>query len=497
MQESNGKKLQGMSPTKSTEEKTGRELGRRTIKRAIRKCMKANVAIGKNRTKCIRRRGVDLSKFVRGDKKNEAPDTSNAELEDARAFMYRCMKKKFLTKTDKDCRKEFIKRLKQTRQCDPSTGPASSRTCPMAKCSAPPKGCKAVDKFEMTSSGHCCPRQCYYEDANGKSCSDSTKKEDKKEDETNDAAEETARRHAALNYASDLSDIYENIGTMTKKEKLDTRESMKKDLEYSGIPEREVPIFQSTGAKLNVIHKTADAKKAGLDDKAVEEVTKTAMEDNEDCDDYNADTKNEITTAADAVVKGGLPGDLKLKPNKTVTVKVCRKEKELTLEEVKSMVTDNKDAKSVIDETTVKKIKTPKQDSVSKETCAACSYSPKKGQTAAKGLEAFEKLKAKARRALRMLVGRELASSDTTTSTGETNLIVPGDDDSVATNPAGGLDVMLIVGLVIGCLCVLALVVLIFMVVNKKKRKKRGKEPAYKPHAEQQGIEMQSNPLKK
>merc|ERR1712000_165660 len=153
---------------------------------------------GKNRTKCIRRRGVELSKFVRGDKKNEAPDTSNAELEDARAFMYRCMKKKFLTKTDKDCRKEFIKRLKQTRQCDPSTGPISSRSCPMARCSTPPKGCKLVDKYAMTSSGHCCPRQCYYEDANGKPCSDSPKEEPKEEPKKNPKKIQPSQQKYAL-----------------------------------------------------------------------------------------------------------------------------------------------------------------------------------------------------------------------------------------------------------------------------------------------------------
>merc|ERR1712000_271145 len=213
-------------------------------------------------------------------------------------------------------------------------------------------------------------------------------------------------------------------------------------------------------------------------------------------------TKKEIKTAVDAVVAGGLKSDLKLKPNKTVTIKVCRVDKPVATKDIASLVADSKEVKNVIDETTVQIIKTPKQDPVSKETCAASSYSPKKGRTAAEVVKLC-KLLAFKRGALRMLIGRELADSGAaTTSTGETNLIVPGDDDSVATNPGaatgGPGNMMLIIGLVVGCLCVVALVVIVLMVVKKKKKSAdASKEPAYKPHAEQQQVEMQSNPLKK
>merc|ERR1712000_84229 len=165
-------------------------------------------------------------------------------------------------------------------------------------------------------------------------------------------------------------------------------------------------------------------------------------------------TKKEIKTAVDAVVAGGLKSDLKLKPNKTVTIKVCRVDKPVATKDVNSLVADSKEAKSVIDETTVQIIKTPKQDPISKETCAASSYSPKKGQKTDKVLKILKLLNAK-RRTLRML-----ANSEATTSTGETNLIVPGDDNSVADDPDADGDnhmpdhTMLYVGVVFGCLCV-------------------------------------------
>ena len=136
--------------------------------------------------------------------------------------------------------------MKQTRQCDRKTGPASSRTCPVARCGPEPKGCKFADIFEMTASGHCCARQCYYEDAKGKPCVQGKEEEkikEKEEKEEKDSTkptelkhtpEETAIEHAAFGFAGELSDTYENMGDMTKKEKLDTRKSMKKDLEYSG-----------------------------------------------------------------------------------------------------------------------------------------------------------------------------------------------------------------------------------------------------------------------
>jgi hypothetical protein len=172
----------------------------------------------------------------------------------------------------------------------------------------------------------------------------------------------------------------------------------------------------------------------------------------------------------DAVVAGGLKSDLKLKPNKTVTIKVCRVDKPVATKDVNSLVADSKEAKSVTDETTVQIIKTPKEDPISKETCAACSYRPKKGHKTDEVLNIIKTLEKKKRRALRML-----ATGEATTSTGETNLIVPGDDNSVATNPGADDNhmpdhTMLYVGIVFGCLCVMAIAAAMFMVVRKKKR---------------------------
>merc|ERR1712127_1102379 len=174
-------------------------------------------------------------------------------------------------------------------------------------------------------------------------------------------------------------------------------------------------------------------------------------------------------------------------------------EKKLTLEAVKTMVTNDKEAKKVTDEASVEIIKTPKQDPVSKETCAACSFTPKKGNTAAEVNTAFDKLEAKARRALRMMLGRTLADSGATASSGETNVIVPGDDNSVAKNPANPAAdyTMLIIGVVIGCLCAIALVVVLVLVVKKKNKQQKGSansRVAYEPHNQQQTIEMNSNP---
>jgi hypothetical protein len=210
------------------------------------------------------------------------------------------------------------------------------------------------------------------------------------------------------------------------------------------------------------------------------------MEENEDCDDYtdNDKTKKEIKTAVDAVVEGGLKSDLKLKPNKTVTIKVCQVDKPVTTKDIDLLVDDSKEAKDVINKTTVQIIKTPKQDPISKETCAACSYRPKKGHKTDEVLNIIKTLEKKKRRALRML-----ATDEATTSTGETNLIVPGDDDSVADDPYAAADgdgdnhmpdhTMLYVGIVFGCLCVMAIAAAMFLVARKKKRAaKAAKGPA-------------------
>ena len=58
-------------------------------------------------------------------------------------------------------------------KCDVKMGPTEGN-CPVAKCMAPPTGCRMVREFARTSTG-CCPKQCNYKDAAGKSCTSTTK----------------------------------------------------------------------------------------------------------------------------------------------------------------------------------------------------------------------------------------------------------------------------------------------------------------------------------
>ena len=58
-------------------------------------------------------------------------------------------------------------------ECDVQTGPKVGN-CPVAGCMAPPTGCTMVREFARTSTG-CCPKQCNFKDAAGKSCTSTTK----------------------------------------------------------------------------------------------------------------------------------------------------------------------------------------------------------------------------------------------------------------------------------------------------------------------------------
>jgi len=167
---------------------------------------------------------------------------------------------------------------------------------------------------------------------------------------------------------------------------------------------------------------------------------------------------------------------------KEIYCRVCLENDKATdfkIADVKKLVEDNSKANAEIDAAKVKELEKPSKGEVTERACGTVSYPPKPGKKAEDVKTAFSELEKKARRALRMLIGRNLAEG--TTSSGEVSTIVAGDDDSVATNPAANYT-MLIVGVVIGCLCIVALAVLVYMAVNKKKKPQ--KAPKYTPHAE-------------
>lgn len=236
------------------------------------------------------------------------------------------------------------------------------------------------------------------------------------------------------------------------------------------------------GAELAIIKKGADMKRSGKADADIEKEVEQLMKNDEDSFDYTAKKKKEIKAAIDFTIEGDKKGDLKLKPMKEIYCRVCQEDKAATdfkIADVKKLVEDNAKAKAEIDVSKVEELEKPSKGKVSERSCGTVSYPPKPGKKAEDVDKAFSTLEKKARRALRMLIGRDLAEG--TTSSGEVSTVVAGDDDSVATNPAADYT-MLIVGVVIGCLCVVALAVLVYMAVNKKMKQKNA--PQYKPHSE-------------
>jgi len=436
-----GKELEDKKPTKKNEEKIVRKCGTKIIKHAIRNCVDADTALGKNMTKCIKKEGRAIRDMVRGDdaKKNKLKDLKDALKEDAREQLFKCMDVKDATR--KECVKKFVDRLKKTRD---------EEEWPQPKDKTKPKA-----------------------------------RDDKKPvlEETED---DKMVRDAAWKFASDEADLKEQMGGPLDKanEKL-ARDARKEKIRKSGVETREVDNYDMLGSELKIIKDAADSKKAGKTDAEIEKEMEDAAKANKDTFDFTDKKKKEMKTAVDAIVAGDEKGDLKLKPEKKVYCRVCMegtKAKDLKIDDVKKLVTDNKKAKDVADERKekVEVLEKPAVDKTTERSCGTASYPPKGGKTAKQVKDAFADLEKKARRALRMLTGRDLAEG-ASTSSGEVNSIVPGDDDSVATNPAADYT-MLIVGVVIGCLCLIALAVLVYMVMNKKKDPR--KAPKYTPHAE-------------
>lgn len=205
-----------------------------------------------------------------------------------------------------------------------------------------------------------------------------------------------------------------------------------------GLPDREVDLALQLGAKMKAVKAGADAKKAGKTDTEVSAVIKAEMENDPDAPDYEP-KKAELLKAAKAVAEGGVKGDLKFKPMKTVSCRVCvtSDTKTLTADTLKKVVEDVKKAKDLVNADEAKVTEMPKKDTVTKRTCGTIAYPPKAGMKTEDVKKEFEKLEVTVRRSL---AGRGLDGDETTTSTAETQDIVTGDDNSEASDPAGSDD---------------------------------------------------------
>ena len=204
------------------------------------------------------------------------------------------------------------------------------------------------------------------------------------------------------------------------------------------------------------------------------------MTSSPDCDDYTEKKGEQMMKAVEALITGGIAGDLKFKPEKIVALRACMESVESTLSEddIKSIVTGNAKAKKVANQKLADVTEAPVKDEISCITCGTVVYPPVKGQTAAHVEVEFAELEKSTRRALRMLLGRDLGNDQSTSvSSGEVNTIVPGDDDSVAENP-GPDNTLMIVGIVMGCFAFLALVGVAFFIHRKRKNSAN----AYTPH---------------
>ncbi len=429
----NGDALEEKAPSKEVEEKISRLVGPKIIKRVVQNCMDADTA-PVNMTKCVKA-GRSIATLVRGDKKNDKKDYKDGIKADLREVMFKCLSK------DGAKRPECVKKVR--------------------------------DRLEKTRDEKDWPKK------------ESTEKKESKEKKDNEAAAEEAEeivKDAAWKFASDESDLKRGMGPLDKADEKIVRDERRLKIELSGIDKREVDIYDMLGAEFAIIKKGADMKRAGKADADIEKEVETLMKDDEDSFDYTAEKKKEVKAAIDFMIEGDKKGDLKLKPMKEIYCRVCLENDKATdfkIADVKKLVEDNSKANAEIDAAKVKELEKPSKGEVTERACGTVSYPPKPGKKAEDVKTAFSELEKKARRALRMLIGRNLAEG--TTSSGEVSTIVAGDDDSVATNPAANYT-MLIVGVVIGCLCIVALAVLVYMAVNKKKKPQ--KTPEYTPHAE-------------
>merc|ERR1712166_101857 len=145
----------------------------------------------------------------------------------------------------------------------------------------------------------------------------------------------------------------------------------------------------------------------------VSAVIKAEMEKDPDAPDYEP-KKAELLKAANAVAEGGVKGDLKFKPMKTVSCRVCvtSDTKTLTADTLKKVVEDLKKAKDLVNADEAKVTEMPKKDTVTKRTCGTIAYPPKAGMKTEDVKKEFEKLEVTVRRSL---AGRGLDGEVTTT----------------------------------------------------------------------------------
>ena len=177
---------------------------------------------------------------------------------------------------------------------------------------------------------------------------------------------------------------------------------------------------------------------AGKTDAEVKAIMKTAMDADPDADDFNAAKTTQMMAAVAGMVAGGTKGELKFKPENTVECRVCLTSalKTITAADVKQVVTATPAAATLVDVAQSTMTETPKKNSVTQRTCGTAVYAPLPGKTVAEVTVEFAKLEKQARRALRVLIGRELGDDEGTVSSGESNSIVLGDDNSVSSSAA-------------------------------------------------------------
>merc|ERR1712166_701622 len=351
---------------------------RKAAKKILKKAVKAckDAGTAKGEMKaCVVKDAQSVVELIRGDKKNEAKDMKDALEDDALDEVFDCAKT--AGKMTDACKKTFEDRLKVTDT-------------------------------------------------------------DYVEDPTPTKGKLTKMMQAAIKRVSEKLEVKEKVGKTVKADEKKARDDVKDEAKKLGLPDREVDLALQLGAKMKAVKAGADAKKAGKTDTEVSAVIKAEMEKDPDAPDYEP-KKAELLKAANAVAEGGVKGDLKFKPMKTVSCRVCvtSDTKTLTADTLKKVVEDVKKAKDLVNADEAKVTEMPKKDTVTKRTCGTIAYPPKAGMKTEDVKKEFEKLEVTVRRSL---AGRGLDSDDTTTSTAETQDIVTGDDNSEASDPAASDD---------------------------------------------------------
>ena len=350
---------------------------RKAAKKILKKAVKACKDAGfmkKDMKACVVKDAQSVVELIRGDKKNEAKDMKEALEDDALDEVFDCAKN--AGKMTDACKKTFEDRLKVTNT-------------------------------------------------------------DYIEDPTPTKGKLTKMMQAAIKRVSEKLEVKEKVGKTVKADEKKARDDVKDEAKKLGLPDREVDLALQLGAKMKAVKAGADAKKAGKTDTEVSAVIKAEMENDPDAPDYEP-KKAELLKAAKAVAEGGVKGDLKFKPMKTVSCRVCvtSDTKTLTADTLKKVVEDVKKAKDLVNADEAKVTEMPKKDTVTKRTCGTIAYPPKAGMKTEDVKKEFEKLEVTVRRSL----AGHLDGDETTTSTAETQDIVTGDDNSEASDPAGSDD---------------------------------------------------------